>query len=67
MTRAYVWGLGKHDLDITVDPQLIHIQKWNYITIVPSFLASSLARISAALLLIRLFGSKAWFRWYIST
>ncbi|KAK8137612.1 hypothetical protein PG984_003105 [Apiospora sp. TS-2023a] len=65
MTRAYLWGLGKHDLDITVDPQLINIQKWNYITIIPSLLASSVARISAAILLIRLFGSKTWFKWYL--
>ncbi|KAK8041107.1 hypothetical protein PG994_014114 [Apiospora phragmitis] len=43
VTRAYLWGLGKHDLEITVIPQLVNIQKWDYIGIIPSMLAPILA------------------------
>ncbi|KAK8067213.1 hypothetical protein PG997_013960 [Apiospora hydei] len=65
VTHAYTWGLGQHDRDLTVVPQLIHIQKWVYIGVIPNLLASSVARISAALLLIRLFGRRKWFKWYL--
>ncbi|RYP63651.1 hypothetical protein DL769_006906 [Monosporascus sp. CRB-8-3] len=64
-TRGFQWGLGKHDRDLTYDPQLVNIQKWNYIAVVPNLVASTVARISAAILLIRLFGTKKWFKWFL--
>ncbi|KAK9775106.1 putative Integral membrane protein [Seiridium cardinale] len=63
-TKNFEGGLGKHDKDLTM-AQLIEIQKWNYIAVCPNMMASVIARISAALLLIRIFGSKTWFKWYL--
>ncbi|KAK8017681.1 hypothetical protein PG993_014007 [Apiospora rasikravindrae] len=64
-SRAYAWGLGRHDRDLAAVPQLVHVQKWVYIGVIPNLLASSVARVSAALLLIRLFGRRKWFKWYL--
>ncbi|KAM4056181.1 integral membrane protein [Hirsutella rhossiliensis] len=65
VTRAYLWGFGKHDKDLTFDPQIINILKWVWISTTPAILVSILARISAAILLIRIFGNKKWLKWFL--
>lgn len=39
--------------------------KWIYISTVPGVCASIVARISITLLLISLFGTKLWFKWWM--
>ncbi|KAL2756631.1 hypothetical protein ACRALDRAFT_1075523 [Sodiomyces alcalophilus JCM 7366] len=65
LTEAYRWGLGKRDADLAVFPQLIEILKWNWISTTPAILVSILARISANILLTRLFGTKPWLWWFL--
>lgn len=64
ITKGYLWGLGKHDVDLTTE-QLINILKWDWISTTPSILVSIVARISITILLIRLFGNKLWFRRFL--
>jgi hypothetical protein len=52
-------------MNLTFDPQLIHILKWNWISTTPAILVSILARISVTILLIRVFGNKAWLKWFL--
>lgn len=52
-------------MNLTVDPQLINILKWNWISTTPGILVSTLARISVTILLIRIFGNKAWLKWFL--
>jgi hypothetical protein len=61
---AYSYGAGMHDEDLTMD-QLINILKWFWITTTPAIIVSIVSRISAAILLVRIFGSKAWFKWFL--
>ncbi|KAI1337315.1 hypothetical protein F5Y15DRAFT_158593 [Xylariaceae sp. FL0016] len=63
VTTACHYGAGMHDEDLTLD-QLVHVLKWFWITTTPAILVSIVARASAAILLIRIFGSKTWLRWY---
>lgn len=65
LTEAYRWGLGKRDANLSVFPQLIQVLKWNWISTTPAILVSILARISANILLTRLFGSRAWLWWFL--
>ncbi|KAI1433458.1 hypothetical protein GGR50DRAFT_502673 [Xylaria sp. CBS 124048] len=64
VTIAFHYGAGKHDRDIT-EQQAISITKWFWITSAPSILISVVARISAALLLFRIFRSVSWFKWFL--
>lgn len=66
VTEAFRYGLGKHDADLTVQ-QLTQILKWNWISTTPALCVSILARISAAILLIRIFGRKKWLKWFLIT
>ena len=57
--------MGKRDVALSFDPQLVNILKWNWISTPPSVLVSILARISAAILLVRLFGVYTWLKWFL--
>ncbi|KAK3314584.1 hypothetical protein B0H66DRAFT_641951 [Apodospora peruviana] len=57
---AYHHGMGKHDRDLTFE-QNITILKWSWIQMIPGACATILARISAAILLHRLFHVYTWF------
>ncbi|KAI0173478.1 hypothetical protein GGR52DRAFT_543196 [Hypoxylon sp. FL1284] len=61
---AYRWGMGKHDRDLTFD-QLINVLKWTWIQTVPGILSSVIARVSIAILLVRIFGTKTWLKWFL--
>ena len=58
------WGLGRHISTLSPE-QLVGFLKWSCLSQIPGVLSTSLARISVAILLWRLFGIKAWFRWYL--
>ncbi|KAK8042321.1 hypothetical protein PG994_012804 [Apiospora phragmitis] len=64
MTKAYEWGLGKESWNLS-DLQIMYILKWNLIGSIPGIVVAIAARISIATLLIRLFGSRKWFKWYL--
>jgi len=64
ITEAFNWGLGKHDADIPL-PNLPMIMKWNYISTTPAVLVSMMARISANILLTRLFSNKRMLKWFL--
>ncbi|KAK8024451.1 hypothetical protein PG993_012517 [Apiospora rasikravindrae] len=65
MTKAYQWGLGMDSMNLTYDPQITNILKWNLIGSIPGIVVAICARISIATLLIRLFGGRKWFKWYL--
>ncbi|KAK5992085.1 hypothetical protein PT974_05483 [Cladobotryum mycophilum] len=65
ITEAYNWGLGKRDKNLTFDPQLVNILKWNWISTTLAILVSILTRISAVILLVRIFGTKVWLKWFL--
>ena len=58
------YGLGKHKSLLSEDA-LSQILKTNWESQTPGILASIVARISIAVLLCRLFGSRIWLRWYL--
>jgi hypothetical protein len=62
---AFHYGLGKHDRDFTSMDQMITVLKWSWIQMIPGCFVSIFARISAAILLFRLFGIHKWFKWYL--
>ena len=64
VTEALRWGGGKHDEDLTQE-QLVNILKCFWMSTTPAILVSIVARISAAILLIRIFGTKTWFKWFL--
>lgn len=63
-TVSFHWGLGKHDLDLTFE-QRVNLLKYVWIQTVPGVLSSIVARISICALLIRIFGTKIWFKWFL--
>ncbi|KAK2601852.1 hypothetical protein QQS21_004635 [Conoideocrella luteorostrata] len=67
LIMGITWTLTvlKHDKDLTVYHQLINIPKWDCIASTPAILVSTTVRISAAILLIRIFGSKKWLKWFL--
>jgi hypothetical protein len=64
-TVSFAYGLGKHDLSLRQPGEMINVLKWNWIASTPGMLVSILARISIAILLIRLFGIHVWLKWYL--
>ncbi|KAI1470987.1 uncharacterized protein F4812DRAFT_455098 [Daldinia caldariorum] len=64
VTEALRWGGGMKDEDLT-EEQHRYIIKWFWISTTPAILVSIVARISAAMLLIRIFGSREWFKWFL--
>ncbi|KAI2470640.1 hypothetical protein F4781DRAFT_421217 [Annulohypoxylon bovei var. microspora] len=66
VTIQLYWGLEwKQDGDPNTHAEYIQYMKYGWIASTPAILVSVLARISATLLLNRLFASKKWFRWYL--
>ncbi|KAI5864076.1 hypothetical protein GGS23DRAFT_481206 [Durotheca rogersii] len=62
-TLMCAWGLGIPFQDQSPLQQMM-LEKWGYISAFPSISISFTARISITILLIRIFGSRKWFRWY---
>lgn len=62
---AFHYGLGKHDYDFTSFDEMVTVLKWSWIQMIPGCCTSILARISAAILLINIFGVRRWFRMYL--
>ena len=58
------WGVGKHITDLSKE-QVIQAVKYDWYSQAPATLATCVARISIAILLLRLFGSKKMLRWYL--
>ncbi|KAI1458807.1 hypothetical protein F4805DRAFT_474072 [Annulohypoxylon moriforme] len=63
LTRSYLWGLGKHDRDLSTY-QLTNTLKFVWINTPFGITASILSRISIALFLVRIFGTQLWLRWF---
>ncbi|KAF2280230.1 uncharacterized protein EI97DRAFT_455140 [Westerdykella ornata] len=64
ITVGYTHGLGKRDQNLTIN-QLIEILKWMWISSTPAILTSTVARVSIAVLLMRLFGMHRWLRYFL--
>ena len=58
------WGLGRHSSTLSL-VQIAEYVKWSCLFEIPGVLSTSIARISIAILLWRLFGVKTWFRRYL--
>ncbi|KAJ8062111.1 hypothetical protein OCU04_008672 [Sclerotinia nivalis] len=65
ITVSFAYGLGKHDMSLRQPDEMVNVLKWNWIASAPGMLVSILARISIAILLIRLFGVHLWLKWYL--
>ncbi|KAI1174881.1 hypothetical protein F4777DRAFT_579473 [Nemania sp. FL0916] len=65
LTYQYQWGFGKRDKYLSFDPQIVTILKYQWISSIPNILVSVIARISAVLMLINLFGAKIWLKYYL--
>jgi hypothetical protein len=64
VSTGYHYGLGKHDADLTMD-QMGNVLKWSWLANTPGLLVSITARLSIAILLVRLFGVHEWFKWFV--
>lgn len=64
VTTSYHYGLGKHDAVLAPD-QMISTLKWMWLANTPGLLVGVLARISIAILLIRLFGVHFWLKLFL--
>ncbi|KAK8024994.1 hypothetical protein PG990_002817 [Apiospora arundinis] len=64
ITLSFQSGLGKHQWDLIPD-EMVNQLKWIWISIVPGVMSSIIARISIAMLIIRIFGSKKWLKWFV--
>ncbi|RYP43262.1 hypothetical protein DL768_010004 [Monosporascus sp. mg162] len=62
-TVSYSYGLGRHVGDLSQD-QFLNTIKWAWITFTPGTAVSVIARISIAILLVKLFGTKPWLKWF---
>ncbi|KAI2468972.1 hypothetical protein F4781DRAFT_431804 [Annulohypoxylon bovei var. microspora] len=65
LTRAYHWGLGMESKNMTYDPQIVHTLKWTLISSMSGVVVAITARVSVSVFLLRIFGSKTWFKWYL--
>jgi len=61
---AYHHGMGKHDASLTPF-QMVDVLKWMWLASTPGLLTSITARISIAILLVRLFGVYEWLKWFV--
>lgn len=61
---ALRWGAGSHDEDLTAE-QYSHVIKWFWLSTTPAILVSIVSRLSATVLLIRIFGTKRWFKVFL--
>ncbi|KAM7188989.1 hypothetical protein V8F33_010323 [Rhypophila sp. PSN 637] len=73
ITEAYQWGLGAHDEYLLPQTMLyppdsipwVQMLKWVYLSTIPGVLSSIVARISVAMLLITIFGTKRWLKYFL--
>lgn len=63
-TVSYHYGMGKHDQDLEQPTQFVNVLKWMWLASGPGMVISIIARISIAILLVRLFGVHTWFKWF---
>ncbi|RYP45933.1 hypothetical protein DL768_007801 [Monosporascus sp. mg162] len=62
---ACAWGLGKPAPALMADlNSFIMVQKWSWVSTTFATSVSVLARISIALLFVRIFGTKLWFKYF---
>ncbi|EZF49847.1 hypothetical protein H103_06563 [Trichophyton rubrum CBS 288.86] len=62
---GFTYGLGKHDANLQPN-QLINILKWMWLANTPGLLVAITARLSIAMLLVRLFGKvHKWLKWFL--
>ncbi|KAI0421902.1 hypothetical protein F5X98DRAFT_389170 [Xylaria grammica] len=64
LTVAYTWGLGKPNLHLTI-PQTVSLLELLWTLSIPGIVGAVISRISIAILLIRLFGTKTWLKRYL--
>ena len=65
MSVGFTYGLGKHDANLQPN-QLINILKWMWLANTPGLLVAITARLSIAMLLVRLFGKvHKWLKWFL--
>ncbi|KAM7183334.1 integral membrane protein [Naviculisporaceae sp. PSN 640] len=75
ITESYQWGLGGHDEYLIPMTFLygsdtnripwVQMLKWVYLSTIPGVLSSIVARISVAMLLITIFGTKRWLKMFL--
>ncbi len=63
-TEAVHWGFGRHIYYLTPE-QLAHAIKWSYITAPFAFMSLVFGRVSFAVSLIVIIGTKKWRRWLL--
>ncbi|RYO85357.1 hypothetical protein DL764_009183 [Monosporascus ibericus] len=64
---ACAWGLGKPAPALMADlNSFIVVQKWSWVSTTFATLVSVLARISIALLFVRIFGAKLWLKYFFT-
>ncbi|EGD95986.1 hypothetical protein TESG_03447 [Trichophyton tonsurans CBS 112818] len=65
MTVGFTYGLGNHDANLQ-PYQIINILKWMWLANTPGLLVAITARLSIAMLLVRLFGKvHKWLKWFL--
>ncbi|KAK0707143.1 hypothetical protein B0T26DRAFT_602527, partial [Lasiosphaeria miniovina] len=65
ISTSYHFGMGKHDADIEMPGPFVNVLKFCWLGLVFGMAVSITARISIALLLVRLFGGvHKWFKWF---
>jgi hypothetical protein len=64
ITVAYSYGLGKEDMNLKLPDEALNVAKWSWFVTIPGMLVTPLGRISVAILLIRLFGTRPAIRWF---
>lgn len=64
VTKAYEAGLGKHDASLSYDEAVL-LLKWTWISTTPAILVSVVARISIAVLLVRIFSRAKWLKIFL--
>ncbi|EGE01167.1 hypothetical protein TEQG_00218 [Trichophyton equinum CBS 127.97] len=65
VTVGFTYGLGKHDANLQ-PYQIINILKWMWLANTPGLLVAITARLSIAMLLVRLFGKvHKWLKWFL--
>ncbi|KAH7308400.1 hypothetical protein B0I35DRAFT_360525 [Stachybotrys elegans] len=64
MMVSYSYGMGKHDADMTLN-QIINAVKWGWLWTSAGIFVATLARVSCSIFLIRIFGIRKWFKWYL--
>ncbi|RWA14424.1 hypothetical protein EKO27_g689 [Xylaria grammica] len=64
--QTYTWGLGNGEKTLSYDPQYIYFTLWNWVQATLGIWVATTARVSAAILLVRIFGTKRWLWWFLT-